>query len=126
MRLFLSVFLVGMSGDFGISVTFLFIVLIYCLFFPVLPLICGSHTKLIFELATMPYHIMSESTKKQLFFSCYKRKSAFSFLLSLAVERPVDGGSGSEWASCHHPFSLLSFVKLLPVRQMLKVDFEGS
>ena len=124
MRLFLSVFLVGMSGDFGISVTFLFIVLILLFILSGFTVdMWQSHQANI----RTGYNALSYNEwihKKTTVFFVQQAEIRFFFSPfisgwnALLMGDPVVNG--------HHPFSLLSFVKLLPVRQMLKVDFEGS
>ena len=49
--------------------------------------------------------------KPAVFFHLTNGKPVSSFLLSLVVETPCRWESGSEGASPHLPFSLLSFVK---------------
>ena len=63
------------------------------------------------EIPEMACRAMTESIKITAFFRPTSGNLFLPSSFHLSLKRPVDGGSGSEWTSCHHPFSLLSFVK---------------
>ena len=69
---------------------------------------------------------MTESIKITAFFRPTSGNLFLPSSFHLLSKRPADGDSGCEGTSCHSPFSLLSSVKLLPARQRLKADCEGT
>ena len=72
---------------------------------------------------------MTESIKITAFFRPTSGNLFLPSSFHLLLKRPADGGFGCERTSFHPPFSLLSFVKLLPPKsgkQRLKADFEGT
>ena len=78
------------------------------------------------EIPEMACRAMTESIKITAFFRPTSGNLFLPSSFHLLSKRPADRGFGCEGTSCHPPFSLLSSVKLLPARQRLKADCEGT
>mgnify|MGYP004714979433 CR=1 FL=1 len=64
---------------------------------------------------------MTESIKITAFFRPTSGNLFLPSSFHLLLKRPADGGFGCEGTSFHPPFSLLSFVKLLPDFELFSI-----
>ena len=68
----------------------------------------------------MACRAMTESIKITAFFRPTSGNLFLPSSFHLLLKLPADGGSGCEGTSCHPPFSLLLFVKLLPAFELFR------